>query len=165
MMKIALPILLAGIVMIAGIYAFMPIDKATTVHTTIQGTQLNNVATAAQTDLSLNMTATCDGGTDFLVYYTFTNETNYGAGLGGTLVTQLGISKDASTSIDTAVIISVGGGNSTSVSGVVGGTASATVTFFGNGSMADVTDDSSQEDVGSLIVTVVCQSGSSPSVS
>ena len=160
MMKIALPILLAGIVMIAGIFAFMPVDKATTVHTTIQGTQLNNVATAAQTDLSLNMTATCDGTTDFLAYYTFTNDT-FGIGT-GTGITQLGISKDASTTIDTAVTLVLG--NTTSISGVVGGVASATITFFGNGSSAG-NIDSSHEDVGELIVTVVCQSGSSPSVS
>ena len=160
MIKIVLPVLLSGIIIIAGIFAFIPVDKATTVHTTIQGTQLNNVATAAQTDLSLNMTATCSGTTDFLVYYTFTNDTN--AAGQGTGITQLGISKDASTTIDTAVTLVLG--NQTSISGVVGGTASATVTFFGNGTTT-ADDFSSQEDVGELILTVVCQSGSTPTVS
>ena len=35
MIKIAIPILLAGIVMIAGIFAFVPVEQASTVHTTI----------------------------------------------------------------------------------------------------------------------------------
>ena len=68
MTKIILPILLSGIVMIAGIFAFMPVDKATTVHTTVQGTQLNNVASTFQTDLSANATALCSGGGSFMVY-------------------------------------------------------------------------------------------------
>ena len=41
MIKIALPILLAGIVMIAGIFAFMPVEQASTVHTTI-ATDIDN---------------------------------------------------------------------------------------------------------------------------
>ena len=43
MNKIVIPAILAAIVMIAGIFTFMPIEQATTVHTTIQ-------ATSAQTD-------------------------------------------------------------------------------------------------------------------
>ena len=71
MINIAIPALLVSIVMIAGIFAFMPIDMATTVHTTVQGTQLNNIIWQTEDDLTSNMTATCSGSTDFLVHYTF----------------------------------------------------------------------------------------------
>jgi len=40
MNKLAIPTILAAIVLIAGIFAFMPINNATTVHDTIIGTQL-----------------------------------------------------------------------------------------------------------------------------
>ena len=153
MMKIALPILLAGIVMIAGIFAFMPVDKATTVHTTIQGSQLNNVASNFQTDIGLNVTATCSGTTDFLVYYTFTNRT--AASQVDTAITQLRI--DNGTQPVHFVTLSIG--NQTSISGVISGQNSATIEFSGNGT---ITSDS--DDTGDLSVTLLCQSGSTPTI-
>ena len=65
--------------MIAGIFAFMPIDKASTVHTTIQttiqNTQLNQIQSTFQTDMSTNASATCGSGSSFLVYFVFSNNT------------------------------------------------------------------------------------------
>ena len=39
MNKLAIPSLLLGVIMVAGAFAFMPVQEASTVHTTIQGTQ------------------------------------------------------------------------------------------------------------------------------
>ena len=149
MMKIAIPVLLVSIVMIAGIFAFMPIDKATTVHTTIQGSQLNSIASDFTTDTSINVTATCGGTAGFLVYYTFTNGT--GQTEDDALAT-LNIDDLSAGNTDIAVTLALG--NQTSTSGVIGGTSAETITFSG----------ANFEDVGSLAVTVQCQSGSSPSV-
>jgi len=40
MNKLTIPAILVATVMVAGIFAFMPVQQASTVHTTIQGTQL-----------------------------------------------------------------------------------------------------------------------------
>ena len=162
MMKIALPVLLVGVVMIAGIFAFMPIDKATTVHTTIQGTQLNNVAYELQTDIGLNVTATCSGTTDFLVYYTYTNTSAFIGSLvsDSNGVTQIRIQNSTDTNAENPItFVGLQLGNQTTVTGVFGGTNSQTIQFSGNGSSTSDSDDT-----GDLAVTVVCQSGSTPTI-
>ena len=166
MMKIALPVLLAGIIMIAGIFAFIPIDKATTVHTTIQGTQLNNVASNFNLDLKTNSTATCSGSADFLVYYIFTNASFFGEfpGEGASTLTRLGIDDPTDGSTSTDIIVTLILGNTTSVSGIIGGSSGETITFFGN-STGMTSGESLFEDVGDLALTVVCQSGQEPAVS
>ena len=151
MMKIAIPVLLASIVMIAGIFAFMPVDKATTVHTTIQGTQLNNVASAFTDSLILNATAKCDAGS-FLVYWTFTNATEPDTAAG----IQAKLLIDDLSSGGTDITITLAVANQTSVSGVVGGTAGETITFSGSPTGTNT---------GDLVVTVQCQSGTSATVS
>ena len=149
--------------MIAGIFAFIPIDKATTVHTTIQGTQLNNIASTFDLDLSTNATATC-AGEDFLVYYTFTNATTGADLLGGySLITQLGIDDPTDGSTSTDIIVTLILGNTTSVSGIIGGTSGEIITFFGN-STGMSSGESLFEDVGDLALTVVCQSGQAPTL-
>jgi len=177
MMKILLPLLLAGIVVIAGIFAFMPIDMATTVHSTlqsssatttqtgtIQGTQLNNVDTVYDTDLSTNATAGCGAsGGDFLVHYVFSNSSTSGEGPAG--LTQLGWNNLTSTG-GTDFVVSLLVGNETSIAGTVGAATGETITFFGNSSGASLaTGESSLHDTGELALTVVCRSGSTPAVS
>ena len=162
MMKIALPILLAGIIMIAGIFAFIPIDKATTVHTTIQGSQLNNIQSTFQADLSANATATCSSGS-FMVYYTFTNSSisSTTAELGsGTTAMSIddGVGNDFP---DIAVTLALG--NQTTVSGVIGAAADETITFAGNSTGA-TSGTLSFEDTGDLAITVVCQSTATATV-
>ena len=150
-MKLALPILLAGIVMIAGIFALMPVDQASTVHTTIQGTQLNNVNSTFDTDLATNATATCSSGS-FLVYYTFTNGTVQQPAANAINVNAtLGIDDSTTGGIDLKVVLHPG--NQTAVSGVIGGTSSETLTFSGLGPLGGLGEDS-----GDLSLTVVCQS-------
>ena len=159
MIKIALPILLAGVVMIAGIFAFIPIDEATTVHTTLQSssaattqtttitdnisnTQLNNVNSTYDDDLSSNATATCTAGT-FLVYWTFSNSTIAAVHTTTSLNIDDGVGNDQP---DIAVTLLLG--NQTSVSGVTAGTANEVITFSGGTSF---------EETGDLMITVHCQ--------
>jgi len=150
MMKIALPVLLAGIVMIAGIFAFMPVDKATTVHTTIQGTQLNNVASAFTDSLILNATATCSSGS-FLVYWTFTNST---AQTTTNVVSNLLIDDLQAGGTDITIALALT--NQTSISGVVGGTSGETITLSGSPTGTNT---------GDVVITVQCRSTASATVS
>jgi len=96
--KFTIPVILVATVLVAGIFAFMPVEKASTVHTTlqsstaattahgllqtltastaqtaaIQNTQLNNTKNTFQTALDGNATASCGAaGGGFLVYWTF----------------------------------------------------------------------------------------------
>ena len=65
MNKMTIPSLLLGIVMIAGIFAFMPVYEASTVHTTIQSTTVRIVEVTAEErgtgagDQDDNFTITC----------------------------------------------------------------------------------------------------------
>jgi len=79
MIKYTIPTILIATVLVAGIFAFMPVEKASTVHTTIQGTQINNVADQVATVCSANLNtdtlvATATGG-DFIVMYQITTLT------------------------------------------------------------------------------------------
>jgi len=186
--KIVIPVILAVTISIAGIFAFVPIDEATTVHTTllsssaantahdllqtisasstqttnIQGSQFNNVNSTYDRDLSSNATATCTSG-DFLVYYTFSNATTSDDLVGNDygLETQLGIDDPTDGTTFTDIVVSLLLGNVTSLSGTVSGTAGETITFFGNSS-GMTSGESNFEDTGDLILTVVCQSTATP---
>ena len=158
MIKIVLPVLLASIIVIAGIFAFIPVEKAITVHTTIQGTQLNNIASTFQSNLDANATATCASG-DFLVHYIFSNSSVNGG------FTQLGI-QDSNTGSDSLldIAITLFVGNQTSIGGTIGATSGETITFFGNSTGSVIAGQSSLEDTGDLALTVVCQSGQAPTL-
>jgi len=184
MNKFTIPAILVVTVLVAGIFAFMPVEKASTVHTTLQSAssatsahnllqtisasnthddaQLNNIKSTFQTDLSANATASCGtSGGAFLVYYTFYNRTIVQPSTSENAITGLGISNSTGTTIDTAVALSLG--NHTSVSGVVGGLSGATIIFSGNSSTPSG-GGPSFEDTGDLSLTVVCQSGSTASL-
>ena len=158
MMKLALPILLASVVMIAGIFAFMPVYEASTVHTTIQSTiqntQLNNMASTFDTDLSSNATATCSAGS-FLVYWTFTNGSTFQDSVGSSITNQnttLGIDRaDNPVGLDFQAVLILG--NTTVSNGVVAGTAGQTVNFTGKNSGGNLGADS-----GDLSIAIQCQS-------
>ena len=140
--------------MIAGIFAFMPIDKATTVHTTIQstvqGTQLNNADSTFDTDLATNATAGCGAGAgDFLVYWTFSNDTIAATNT----LTKLLIDDLSSNGTDITITLSLS--NQTSVSGVLGATSGETITLSGSPTGTDT---------GEVALTVLCQSGSTPTL-
>jgi len=80
MSKIVIPISLTAIVLIAGIFAFQPIEQAATVHTTIQGSQLvldrvnfalvadaNNLANTNQIEIECGATLATDQDRPFIV--------------------------------------------------------------------------------------------------
>jgi len=63
MNKLTIPTILVATVMVAGAFAFMPVEQATTVHTTIQGTQLiDRTDSASATVAATDFTFTCDRG-------------------------------------------------------------------------------------------------------
>jgi len=90
MNKLFIPTILAVIVLVAGIFAFIPVEKASTVHTTIQGTQLHEAGTVAGNMLSTDLngdpiTITSTGG-DFLVFC----QTSNGVGAGTITIADTG---------------------------------------------------------------------------
>ena len=71
MNKFAIPTILIATVLVAGIFALMPMDKASTVHTTIQGTQLNEAGAVTVDMFSDDLdddTITITSTGDFIVY-------------------------------------------------------------------------------------------------
>jgi len=166
MNKFTIPAILVVTVLVAGIFAFMPVEKASTVHTTlgsstqstnILNAQLNNVKSTFQTNLQNNASANCGtGGGGFLVYWTFTNQTARVNDTGFNF-TALGIQNSTGTGIDIAVGFFLE--NQTSVSGVHGGLTGETIVFTGN-STGPTSGLQTFEDTGDLAITVVCRSGS-----
>lgn len=150
MNKLVIPTILVSITLVAGIFAFMPVEKASTVHTTIQGTQLNNIATTFDTDLASNATATCASG-DFLVYFIFTNDTDLATA--DVTFTKLGITDDVPNGLDLSVTLALA--NQTSIAGTIGGVSGATLTF---------SSDPVNEESGDLGLTIICQSGQAPTL-
>jgi len=68
MNKLTIPVILVATVMVAGIFAFMPVQQASTVHTTIQATQQNLVVlelTDPDQDAADTYTINCT--TDYVV--------------------------------------------------------------------------------------------------
>jgi len=170
MNKFTIPAILVVTVFVAGIFAFMPVEEASTVHTTlgsstqstnILNAQLNNAKSTFQTDLSANATANCGtSGGGFLVYWTFSNRTVSPLETSSEdAITGLGIQNSTGTGVDIAIALSLG--NHTSVSGVVGGLTGETIVFTGNSSTPSG-GGQSFEDTGDLSLTVVCRSGSTP---
>ncbi len=157
MNKFTIPAILVVTVLVAGIFAFMPVEKASTVHTTlgsstqstnILNAQLNNIKMANNTNLQNNSTAGCGtAGGGFLVHWTFTNNTVTGTTGGNS--TALGIQNSTGTGVDIAIALK----NQTSISGVHGGLSGEIIIFTGEPTF---------EDTGDLMITVVCQAGSTP---
>ena len=59
--------ILAVTILFAGMFAFMPVEEVTAVHTTVQNTQFNQVISTFETDLAAG-SATCTSDSDFVVY-------------------------------------------------------------------------------------------------
>ena len=65
MNKLTIPSVLIATVMIAAVFAFMPVDEAKAVHTTIQGTQFTLVDVVSNASVATGVT--CDSDKDFIV--------------------------------------------------------------------------------------------------
>jgi len=158
--KLLIPSILAVTIIVAGIFAFVPIDEASTVHTTlassadvttITNAQFNNVNSTFDSDLSTNATATCSTGS-FLVFYSYSNRTS-----NSHTNATLGIDvNQVPSGMDFFVRASLG--NET-VSGVVAGSANQQINFSGM-----ETDTTINSDSGSLSLTIQCQSTATPSL-
>ena len=156
MTKVALPVLLTSVVMIAGIFAFMPIDKATTVHTTIQGTQFNEVDVVFVGDTKVsNATAGCGSGNQGIAYWTVSNLTlsNEGGTTGAMPTSSFQINTDGvADGLDAfTVILSQ---NETAVSGVLA--------FDGTGTDPEIIighTSSGLQNIGDISLSVLCRSG------
>ena len=99
MMKYTIPTILTSIVLVAGIFAFMPIDEAITVHTTIQSstTKIVSSTSASTAADDRDITITCPAGSDgcqiLEVFITTTGDNtvlvNVDVNIGGTAVANL----------------------------------------------------------------------------
>ena len=68
MNKAILPSILVATILIAGLFGFAPIEKASTVHTNIQGNQLNQIVITTSADLTTIIRPNCTGNV-YQVYY------------------------------------------------------------------------------------------------
>ena len=158
MNKLVIPAILVSITLIAGIFAFVPVEKASTVHTTIQGTQFNEFKSVFVDDTSVsNATATCGSGSDGLVFWTVSNSTIGDAG-NALLTSTFTIVTDGDTSDgdDLQIVLST---NQTAVSGVVS-IAGTTATDFNIGFTS-----AASQNIGDILVTIQCQSGDTSAAS
>jgi len=67
MTNYTIPTIFVATVIVAMAFAYTPVDNATAVHTTIQGTQLNDIATTSSADVTTQIDVSC--ANDFLVHY------------------------------------------------------------------------------------------------
>ena len=148
MNKLVIPAILVSITLVAGVFAFMPVEKASTLHITIQGSQLTEISSVIDTNLITNTTAGC-GATAGLVFYTFTNST-----LAGLPALSEGDLTSIVLDIDgvggaAGITLNLGAANTTTVSGVIGVSAN-NVANFGFASAA-------LQDRGDVHATALCQ--------
>ena len=156
-----MPTILIATVMIAGIFAFMPIEKATTVHTTIQGTQLTEFKSVFVGDTSSqNATAGCGVGNAGLAYWTVLNSTL--SSTAALTSTSFILTTDGDTEDGNEITITLGK-NQTGASGtvaVIGSTAKDII--IGAAAEAVATG---HEEVGDILLSVQCQSGDTAAAS
>lgn len=141
MTYLILPSILVATALLAGALAFMPIDEAQAVHTTVQGTQLNDVPGSVATNCIANvngnpLVATSDA--DFALHYLISADAG--------IVTSASIS-DATNTLLLELL------DNTSISGVLYFPANAAIT---------ITDDASNP--ASACATIVAESGATSTV-
>ncbi len=156
MNKLTIPTILIATVMVAGIFAFMPIDKATTVHTTIQGTQMNQFKSVFVEDTSVgNATGGCGASNAGLAYWTVLNRTLSSATAGEATNSTFILTIDGNTDGNGGVHIILSQ-NHTSASGVVAFTGANDPDIIIG---APRPGASGPSDVGSILLSIQCQSG------
>jgi len=67
MTKYTIPTIIIAAALVAGMFAFMPVEKATAVHTTVTNTQFTQTSSLFDVDLDLVIDCTSDAA--FLVHY------------------------------------------------------------------------------------------------
>lgn len=144
MTKYTIPTILIGTVLVAVMFAFMPVEQATAVHTTIQGTQFNNVESIADIDLTTEVNVQCDN--DFLVHFAVSADAD------GDIIT-IDITDDATDDLTIEFDLTAANGNVNLASGTVAGVAATNVEI-------DATTGTPNG-----VITAVCQSGDTISFS
>jgi len=74
MTKYAIPTIIIAAALVAGMFAFMPVEKATAVHTTIQGTQMTQ-SSSLFLDM-MDQVIDCTSDAAFIVHYTIAELAN-----------------------------------------------------------------------------------------
>lgn len=69
MKKFVIPIILTATILIAGIFALMPVERVSTVHTTILGDHLTLMISTASTNIFGEGDIVCTSTAAFLVHY------------------------------------------------------------------------------------------------
>ncbi len=133
MNKLVIPTILLATVMVAGMFAFMPVDQASTVHTTIQGSQSNQVITLIAQDTATTYLATSNA--DFTLDICFSDnnagtvddvQVRAGSG-GGTIFLDL---RPAGVSAEVVQCASIGGNANDSYDIIVTDTDGTTRIFM-----------------------------------
>ena len=157
MNKLTIPTILIATVLITGIFAFMPIEKATTVHTTIQGTQFNEVDVVfVDSTVTSNATAGCGSGNQGIAYWTVSNLTlaDSGSGtLGAHPTSVFQINTDGVADGLDAFFVELSQ-NQTAISGVLA--------FDGTGTDPPIIigfTSSGLQNIGDISLSVLCRSG------
>ena len=92
MNKLTIPTILVATVMVAGIFAFMPVDEAKAVHVSVQDEQMRSVHVLSLADLSVGIT--CTSSSDFIVKVivgaTEVDDTTVTVAMNGEIVTMTG---------------------------------------------------------------------------
>ncbi len=177
MNKFTIPAILVVTVLVAGVFAFMPVEKASTVHTTLGTTtqsttlianQFSEFASAytnstagptatAGTSLAGNLTATC--GEDFagLVYWTVTNTTMLAAQatFSSTFTIVSDGIDDGAGDNDMQVVLSTNGTQTASGVVFIDGAAPRPNFIIGF-------DTLGTQDIGEMQITVQCINGGTP---
>ena len=76
MNKFAIPAILVATVMVAGAFAFMPVEEASTVHTTVQGTQLNILVLTDNDNMDIDGQIEVECDRPFVLYTLFITMAN-----------------------------------------------------------------------------------------
>jgi len=142
MNKIIIPSIVAATLLVIGVVGFAPVEQATAVHTTIQGTQLNDVGTSVTLTLGTDVNVQCANA--FLVHYSISADADADA---------ITIDFDDDAADELTFIIEVDDAaagfatGSTELSGTLGGKAADNVEFTATTGTPNA------------IITGVCQSG------
>jgi len=109
---------------VAGIFAFSPVDKVSTVHTAVQGTQLNQFLNTSDLDLTSPQNAICTNN-NFLVHFSI-------QGADGNI---LAIDQNDDDTVEVTSTFEASGGSTGAginiISGTIGGIANTNVEFTG----------------------------------
>ena len=156
MHKLTIPTILIATVLVTGIFAFMPIDKATTVHSTIQSTQMNQYkAVFVESTTIGNATGGCGSSNSGLAYWTVMNRTLSNVGPSALTNSTFILTIDGDTDDGDEIQILLNQ-NKTTASGIVAFTGASDPDIIIG---APNISGSGIHDVGSILLSIQCQSG------